>query len=178
MIDAPRPEAGPHRPLVDTPELAPGGIRRTTSIDVVRPEGLTGPLVADIRGRDLVRHADGQLETVEVVGLRVRIDAWTGRIDAIEDLASGARASALVGADVRRRFGASVAEALPDDATRRALLYSALEDLNGASLVSGYAPLRAGLLGASKEEGEARAAMQADICAGGPEAGPWSSACA
>ncbi len=166
MIAAPTPVAGPHRPRPETPELVTGQIRRTTSIDILRPDGLTGPIEADIRGRDLVRHTDGHHETTDHLKLRVRIDAWTGRVEAIDDQSSGNRTSKLVGASVRRRFAVAVADALPEDAAGRTLLYSALEDLNGANLVSGYAPLRAGLLGASQDEGEARAAMQVDVCAG------------
>jgi Protein of unknown function (DUF2889) len=171
VIDGLIPVAGPHRPLTETPALAPGQARRTTSIDIARPEGLTGPIEADIRGRDVVVHAGGEQETIERLELRVRIDPTTGRVEAIEDRAPGARTSSvrvddLVGANVRRRFGLAVAETMPDAASRRSLLYSVLEDLNGASLVSGYAPLRAGLYGGTPAEGEARAAMQVDICAG------------
>ena len=48
----------------------------------------------------------------------------------------------------------------------------AIEDLNGALLVSGYAPLRAGLLAMSVEEGAAQAEAQADICAGWARGAP------
>ncbi len=175
MIEVPTPVAGPHRPLPATPVLAAGGARRTTSIDLVRPEGLAGPIDAHIRGRDLVRGDDGVARPADLVELRVRIDAVSGLILEVDDgsTTSGpapARADrgalGLVGADVRRGFIRAVVDALPDDAERRTVRYSALEDLNGANLVSGYAPLRAGLYVGSPADGEARAAMQVDVCAG------------
>jgi len=175
VTDVPTPVAGPHRPLPHTPVLAVGGARRTTSIDVVRPEGLAGPIDAHLHGRNLVRGDDGVARPTDRLALRVRIDAVSGLITEVDDhsTASGpARAPAdggalgLVGADVRRGLVRAVVDALPDDAARRSLRYSALEDLNGANLVSGYAPLRAGLYVGTPEDGEARAAMQVDVCAG------------
>ena len=74
--------------------------------------------------------------------------------------------AALEGTSLRRGYGTAVVAALPAEADARTLLYSALEDLNGANLVSGYALLREGVLSMSPEEGSARAELQADICAG------------
>ena len=162
----PTPVPGPQHPVPETPALASDAIRRTTSIDVARPDGPAGPIVADIRGRDVLHRPDGGWETLDALDLRVGIDQISGEIVSVVDQASHDRASSLVGTSVRRGFGAAVVEAMPDEAARRTLLFSALEDLNGASLVSGYALLRAGLLGASRQEGEARAAVQQDICAG------------
>ena len=161
----PTPARGPGRAVTETPELAIGAARRTTSIDMTRPEGLAGPLVADIRGRDLVRIDGHGAEVIDVIDLQVCIDRRTAQIASVTG-SSSAEVGGLVGISLRRGFGAAVIRALSDAATRRALLYSALEDLNGAHLVAGYASLRAGLLVASRQEGEARAAAQEDVCAG------------
>ena len=50
--------AGPHAPAVATPPRPPGSVRRTTSIDTVRPDGPDGQLVVDARGRDLLTAAE------------------------------------------------------------------------------------------------------------------------
>jgi hypothetical protein len=78
----------------------------------------------------------------------------------------------LVGVSVRAGFGRRLAELLPDDGDRRSLLYSALDDLGGAFLVSGYALLRAGLMPASPEQGEQRARVLADVCSGWARGAP------
>ncbi len=164
--DRPTPVPGPHRAVVETPEPAPGSVRRTTSIDMTRPEGFGGPLVADIRGRDLRRHADGELDTIDEIELWVRIDFGAWEILGIGGASATDEVAALEGTSLRRGYGAAVVAALPAEADARTLLYSALEDLNGANLVSGYALLREGILTMSPEEGSARAELQADICAG------------
>ena len=41
--------AGPHAPATATPLRSPGSVRRTTSIDTVRPAGPDGALVVDAR---------------------------------------------------------------------------------------------------------------------------------
>src|SRR5690606_36447123 len=79
----------------------------------------------------------------------------------------------LVGASVRRGFTAHLAEALPDDARRRTLWFSALDDLPGAFLVSGYSLLRAGLVPAAALP---QAGRQGDICIGWARGGPLHTA--
>ena len=46
-----QPEAGPHRSVAETPELAPGAARRTTSTDLIRSGGFLDPVTADVRAR-------------------------------------------------------------------------------------------------------------------------------
>jgi hypothetical protein len=60
----------------------------------------------------------------------------------------------------------------PEEAESRSLRYSLLEELAGAFLVSGYAPLRAGLLVGDTATGKERARHQADICIGWADGGP------
>jgi hypothetical protein len=59
--------AGPNAPAWSTPPRSPGSLRRTTSIDTVRPDGPRGALLVDARGRDLgTGHDDA--EHGEVLG--------------------------------------------------------------------------------------------------------------
>jgi hypothetical protein len=67
---------------------------------------------------------------------------------------------------MRRGFGRHAAAAMGDESRRRSLRYSAVEDLGGAYLVSGYAPVRAGLLLGDPEQVRAVGRSQADVCAG------------
>ncbi|HZM29513.1 MAG TPA: DUF2889 domain-containing protein [Acidimicrobiales bacterium] len=158
------PRPGPHRALATTPPVAPGAARRTTSIDVTRPDGLLGPCAIVLRGRDVAAVAGGRTEVAAEVALTVRVDP-AGRLG--EATGPGAAVlEPLAGASLRSGFGRRLAEALPGDLERRALVASLLEDMAGAFLVSGYAPLRAGLLPADPATATQRAALQADVCIG------------
>ena len=46
-------EVGPVDAVADTPARRPGSVRRTTSRDSSRPEGPSGVLVDEWRGRDI-----------------------------------------------------------------------------------------------------------------------------
>jgi Protein of unknown function (DUF2889) len=59
--------AGPHAPATSTPPRRPGSVRRTTSIDTVRPEGPRGTLVVDARGCDLRTDRD-DADVAEALG--------------------------------------------------------------------------------------------------------------
>jgi hypothetical protein len=156
-------------------------MRRTTTIDVTRPDGIAGRVVAVLAGQDLVTGAGGRPSVTHRWRVDVPVDPLTGEVlgfdgadgdagDAGDDLAG------LVGASLRAGFGRRLASALPGEAQDRSLRYSLLEDLAGAFLVSGYAPLRAGLLGnllgGDVEVAKGRAALQADICVGWAGGGP------
>jgi hypothetical protein len=141
----------------------PGSVRRTTSIDVTRPEGLLGPVVAVLAGRDRAVDAEGGARVRAEVSLAVRV-AVSGEVEGIDgDGPPGL--GELVGADLRSGFGRRAAATLPDDASRRTLVGSLLDDLPGAYHVSGYALARGGVL-PDGANGPERAALQADVCAG------------
>jgi hypothetical protein len=144
---------GPRDPAPSTPTLTAGGVRRTTTLDMTRPDGLGGRVVADVRGQD--RQDDDVLARL----------ALTIDIDPVGTVTGGDVAT-LVGATMRGGYGRHLAEAFGDEATRRSLRYSALEDLGGAFLVSGYAPLRGGEYTFEPEVVRTMASAQADICSG------------
>jgi hypothetical protein len=203
-----QPPPGPHRAVPATAPRAPGSVRRTTTIDITRPEGLTGPVVAVLAGQDLATAADGRASVLRRTAFSLGIDQRTG---AVTTVAAGSPAGGavdrdahdpdlgpdavdrgpdhgaepgvepaaepgvelgvdgldeLVGSSVRSGFGRRLAALLATDAAARSLRYSLLEDLPGALLVSGFAPLRAGLLAGNVELAKKSGRAQADICAG------------
>jgi len=161
-MDLAPPRPGPRRALAASPAAAPGSVRRTLSLDVTRPDGLLGPVVAFLAGRDRVVDAAGRAQVLGEVSLVVRV-AVSGDVEGIE---GGPPAlSEVVGASLRSGFGRRAAAALPEVATRRTLLAALLDELPGAYHVSGYALARGGVL-PDGSDGPARAALQADVCAG------------
>lgn len=176
-LAGPRPPTGPHRPLPGTPRQRPGSARRTTTTDTIRPAGSSGPATAvELRGRDRRLGPSGEVVHEATETLRLTLDPVTGEITAIEaapeDLAG---LEALVGASVRGGFGRVVAGVLGDELSVRTLRASILEDLSGAVLVSGYAPLRAGVIRVTAGGGASMGDHQGDICAGWAAGGEMHS---
>jgi hypothetical protein len=167
-----RLQAGPHRPVPTTPPLSPQSARRTWSLDVTYPDGLDRDVVADIRGRDVRVDAGGAIDVRDELAARIHIAALGNEIVAVDASRTNMAMDALVGAEMRGGFGRRVAELFPEHGTRRSLCYSALEDLAGALLVSGYAHLHDGLIPQTREMTELAASIQSDICIGWAADGP------
>ena len=167
-----QPAPGPHRPVEATPARRVGSVRRTTTVDSGWPDFDAGRVDVEVRGRDLLTAADGVATVLDEIGLRLSVDLATGRIlhlddgDGIGDGDGDGQMVGIVGANLRGGFGRHLAGLLPDDGERRTLAYSALDDLPGVFLVSGYALLRAGVVGIDPDQTDAAAARQADICIG------------
>ena len=77
-----------------------------------------------------------------------------------------------MGLPLRGGFARRLIELLPDDSTCRSLCYSAIENVGGAYLVSGYAGLRTGARAMSPETSKLAAQRQADVCIGWALDGP------
>ena len=157
--------AGPHDPLPTTPTRMPGSIRRTSTLDFRRPQGIEGPVRLDARARDLLTLADGSAEVLTTATLSGTID-WSTRtlVDVESDPVTPALAD-LVGGSVASGFRARLAVAVPEHVAARTLLHLLLDDLPGAELVSGYALQRAGSYGDMPVTEESMAGM-VDLCAG------------
>lgn len=153
--------AGPQDPLGATPPRPPGSVRRTSSIDTTRPDGLRRGSVVDARARDLLTARDGSARVVGEAAFGGRIGR-TGELEEAEARPPAA-VEGLVGARVGAGFRARVAEALPAERDGATLLHLLLDDLTGATLVSGYALQRAGMLGGI---GVRPGMVREDICAG------------
>ncbi len=156
--------SGPHDPCTSTPPRAARSVRRTTSIDTSRPDGLLGRLVLAGRARDLVTDADGDAVVAAEAAMELRADvlrSLTG-IDTTPDIAG---LQSLLGATVGPGFRSRLDAVAPTLALVANPLYLLLDDAPGAALVSGYALQHAGALGDSHMTDEFLAA-QGDLCAG------------
>jgi hypothetical protein len=157
--------AGPHQPLPATSARVPGSIRRTSTLDFRRDEGLEGAVRLDARSRDLLTRADGTPDVLGAASLVGTIDWSTRTLTSIESDPAARGLSDLVGAPTAAGFRARLAAAVPDEIAARSLLHLLLDDLPGAELVSGYALQRAGTYGAMPVTEEGLAVM-VDLCAG------------
>jgi len=152
-------------------------VRRTTTTDTIRSAGSLGPVTAvELRGRDRRLGPGGAVVAETTVSLRLELDPVSAEITAIdgesEDVAGLA---GLVGASVRGGFGRVLVAVLGDELALRTLRASMLEDLPGAVLVSGYAPLRAGAIRVAAGGGASMGDHQGDICVGWAAGGEMHS---
>ncbi|MGH9092969.1 MAG: DUF2889 domain-containing protein [Acidimicrobiales bacterium] len=156
------PEAtGPHDPATATPPRTPGSVRRTSSIDTTRPDGLRAASVVEARARDLLTARDGQARVLGEAALHARV-ARSGELEEAR-ARPAAPVDGLLGARVGAGFRGRLAEVLPGERARCTLLHLLLDDLPGATLVSGYALQRAGMLSGL---GVRPGMVREDVCAG------------
>jgi hypothetical protein len=162
------PRHGVQDPVVGTPPRAPGSVRRTSSIDMLRPEGREGPVVLHGRGRDLVTRADGTAAVTGEAVVELRVAYLDGRrVEAVDAEPGVPGVGGLVGVSASSGFRARVDAALPGEREARSLAYLLLDDVPGAALISGYS------LGAAEKPGVGFRPMEAaylraaeDQCAG------------
>jgi hypothetical protein len=170
------PEAsGPSRPVLATVERSPGSVRRTSSIDTARPDGLLGDLVVTARARDLRTGPDGAPGVLGDAELSARIDGKTGHLVSITTSPPVPELDRLIGTTVGPGFRSRASACRPGERDGSTLLHLLLDDLPGATLVSGYAIQRAGALsrprppqGSGGKAPDAAPMMTArdDLCAG------------
>jgi hypothetical protein len=141
------PRHGIHAPTIGTPLRAPGSLRRTSTIDMLRPDGLFGPLVLAGRARDLLTDRNGGGTAVGFSACTGRVDFMAGRL--LTDVTSEPDRpglQALLGQRVSSGFRAALQAADPDLAADDSLLNLLLDDFPVATLVSGHA-IGAGMTG-------------------------------
>ncbi len=154
-MDYPPELAGPHNPVVVTVARAQGSIRRTTNIDTTRPHGLRADAEVDARARDLRTNPDGTTEVVGEAWIRATVSPQhnllsietSPNVPALGQLIGGS-----VGSGFRSRVNDVVDQVKADGCRDGSLLYLLLDDLPGATLVSGYTTMRAGPTGAPAPE--------------------------
>lgn len=162
--------AGPSDPARSTPARQPGSVRRTSSIDTSRPEGLRSDLMVDARARDLRTGPDGRAVLESEAVLSARIDGATHQLTSIETTPEVPALSALLGVLVGPGFRRRLDAVVPGEREAGTPLYLLLDDLPGAVLVSGYALQRAGAFDEVPAERAAEMSTEFlsrdDLCAG------------
>src|SRR4051794_31378577 len=136
------PRHGPHEPTTGTPSRRPGSVRRTTTVDALRPRNLHEGLHLTGRGRDLVTDHDGTITVVGRAEMEVEL-AYTGGavVQEIRTTPNVPGLEALVGKIATTGFRAVIDA---DTAARRGdLVYLLLDEIPVSTLVSGYSVLHA-----------------------------------
>jgi hypothetical protein len=177
------PRHGIHAPTSGTPERTPGSVRRTETMDMLRPDGLLGPLVLTGRARDLATGLDGAGTVLAISECTARIDFIGGRVLAeISTTPDRPALQALLGRRVSSGFRSAVTAADPRLSAEDGLLNLLLDDFPVATLVSGHA-IGAGLarqgrtalsLSLAEATGQPRAdrhRFPRDLCAGFADGG-------
>ena len=128
----------PQGSVRSAPPRRPGSVRRTATMDFTWPDGMAGNTVLDGRARDLCTDRDGNATVLAQASLRVvsdtsRVITEINSAPALPGLAGLAGESAMSG--FRRRL-ALLADGGEIDRTP---LYQLLDDVPGATLVSGAA---------------------------------------
>jgi hypothetical protein len=177
------PRHGIHAPTAGTPERTRGSVRRTATMDMLRPEGLLGPLVLTGRARDMGTGLDGVAAVLATSECAARIDFTGGRgLTEISTTPGRPALQALLGRPVSSGFRSAVTAADPRLSDEDGLLNLLLDDFPVATLVSGHA-LGAGLarqgrtvlsLSLAEATGQPRAErprFPRDLCAGFADGG-------
>lgn len=161
------PRHGVHAPRSGLPARRPGTIRRTSTIDAHRPDGMLGDLVQSGRARDLRTHPDGTTEVIGEATVVARLDyANRYSLTSIDASPDPSALSQLIGASVSTGFRAAVADTLPEEVAGATLLHLLLDDLPGAALVSGYAIGAAGFHPEFKQRRTGEVLQIPGLCAG------------
>lgn len=164
------PRHGTHQPTRGTPARRPSSARRTSTVDMLRPDGLVGPdgrvgdVVVDARARDLRTGPDGEAEARDETRVTAEIDyagGWTLKSLASEPVEP--RLAGLIGASAGGGFRRRVQADLPDQYAAATRLHLLLDDFPVATLVSGYSLGAGGI----HPDPEALVGMaRADLCSG------------
>jgi hypothetical protein len=105
------------------------------------PDGLAGDVVLHGTGRDLRTHPDGRAETVDTASFEATIDFAHGqKVTQIVATPPVDGIAALVGRGAGGGYRKYLNQVVDEQRLVGSLQFQLLDDLSGASLVSGYAP--------------------------------------
>ena len=172
------PRHGTHDPTTATPPRVPGSVRRTTSVDMLRPSGIDGDLVLVGIGRDLHTAPDGTPTVLDAGSFEAVVDyADAQRVREIRSTPAIIGIDRLTGRSASTGFRAALNEVVEGQDMVGRPVYQLLDDLPVAVLISGFSPQRqmaaegtwpdvaASTLQRRKPEG-LDLIQQADLCAG------------
>jgi hypothetical protein len=126
-------------PVNATPPRRSGSVRRTSTIDATWPDGWGTQMRLVGRARDLLTPADGRSPVTlaeQVIRVGVGLDRAITDITAEPEHASLGQ---LVGARGGGRLRSVLGNVVPQERAAAAPLYLLLDDLAGATLISGFA---------------------------------------
>ncbi|MDX6740900.1 DUF2889 domain-containing protein [Actinocorallia sp. A-T 12471] len=162
----PHPRHGVHEPTSGSPVRRPGVVRRTATTDMLRPEGLGGPLVLACRGRDARTRPDGTLQTLAAAEAEAVVDYTANRrLRSLRTDPSRPGLAELLGKSIGSGFRNRLDAADPALRADHSLLYLLLDDFPVTSLVSGHAVVVT-LPELTLPPERALAAFPVDLCAG------------
>ena len=136
-----RSVTGPNGPAVGTPDRRPRSVRRTTTHDSVRHDGMQGPVTITALGRDLYTGAGGSATVLASARVDAVADFPENVLSSISADPPDDRLRALAGTRASSGFRGRVEQALPGERESGSVYYQILDDLPTALLVSGYAVL-------------------------------------
>ncbi|MEE2034830.1 DUF2889 domain-containing protein [Rhodococcus chondri] len=158
------PNHGVHDPSTATPSRRAGSVRRTSSIDMLRPGGLQSALHLVGIARDLVTGDDGAARVASGATLGMEIDFLGGRtITRMDTDPADETLQGLVGTSASVGFRGRLDEVAPHLRRAREPLHLLLDDVPGTTLISGNSLSAAGALRDGVRTGYIPAA---DQCAG------------
>lgn len=164
----------PRRPAGHSPLRRPNSVRRTSSIDMCWPQGMGKPARFAGRARDVYTGPDGGAP-IPIAEDALEADVAPDRtVLAIETRPARAQAAGLVGARGGDYLRKVLNERLPAEREAGTALYLLIDDLSGASLVSGWAwsrwtdrwMQRAHEYKSADEERAARRSRMESVCIG------------
>lgn len=165
-----RSVTGPNGPAVGTPDRRPRSVRRTTTHDSVRRDGMQGLVTITAIGRDLYTGAGGSATVLASARVDAVADFPENVLTSISADPADDRLRALAGARAASGFRGRVEQALPGERESGSVYYQILDDLPTALLVSGYAVLASfhasGSQPGARPRQRAIPLQQVDMCAG------------
>jgi hypothetical protein len=158
-------------PVTSTPPRRRSSVRRTTTHDCTRPDGLDGPVTVVATGRDLLTRADGSTTVLDAARLDVQAKYLEGTFLAIAADPPAPGLAGLVGTSFHRGFRPGIETAIPGESASHSVRFQLLDELPAAVFASGRALRAAGMV-ITLDGGPAKLSpRQIDLCAGWRDGG-------
>jgi hypothetical protein len=141
------PLHGMHEPTQQTPARRPRSVRRTSSIDMTRRDGAPDPVYLRGSARELWTAADGSDHVLRRVDLTATVEMGPRVIQELHTDPPLDGIASLIGAPAMGGFRAAADAFAPELRQRRDVLYTLIDDIPVATLISGHALVASGALG-------------------------------
>ena len=158
-------------PTETTPPRRRPSVRRTTTHDCTRPDGLDGPVSVVATGRDLLTRSDGTTKVLDECRLDVRVRYLEGSFLAIDARPPAPGLASLVGSSFHRGFRPGIETALPGESASHSVRFQLLDELPAAAFASGRALRVAGIAISLGDGPPTLSPSQIDLCAGWRDGG-------